>query len=353
MSIIQDLIRNTDNIAVVFRQILEPVEGKSVAIFPPTYPANKETSKHRMETPYTVNRPLSDGRFAYCDIDSVQSQANRMEMAIATTLGDLLPNHRVEAGSHIVGINELPHRIADAAIRATPLEEEIRKAFLEYSKGNPTLIASLSPLSLLFGAWDSRDTQIKIPRVVRSEIRATQVDVLTRSAQFSGIFTKEDLKLSDEDWKEGANIGFAPTPSVDKHGGVVVHGEIIRTASIHLGALRKYSLNAEDLLPCYLLGLAMAGVMESAKDYNLRSGCWLVPTPTSESNWTKVRTDGLRELIMLDGKKLVKETREVAENWSRKTGISLGGETISHIVDPERTNNMLHPSDKKKQTRSG
>jgi len=46
-------------------------------------------------------------------------------------------------------------------------------------------MAKIAPTSLVFGVWDSRDTQAKLPRLVASTIRAFDVQRLTRSAQFN------------------------------------------------------------------------------------------------------------------------------------------------------------------------
>ncbi len=156
----------------------------------PTYPA-PERGSHRFDTPYTVNETKDGTRI--CDLDSVQSQANRMEAAFTSDLADVIPQHVVQAGNHQVALTELPHRIADASIRATGLAKGIRKWFLDVGSGDPVPLARIAPTSLIYGAWDSRDTQIRLPRAIRSEIRAHDVSIFTRSAQYSGAFRQESL----------------------------------------------------------------------------------------------------------------------------------------------------------------
>ena len=41
-------------------------------------------------------------------------------------------------------------------------------------------LAKIAPTSLVFGAWDSRDTQAKLPRLIASTIRAYDVVKLSR-----------------------------------------------------------------------------------------------------------------------------------------------------------------------------
>ena len=47
-SLIRDLITDETTVALTFRQLLEPVEGRDVPIFPPTYPP-PERGEHRFD----------------------------------------------------------------------------------------------------------------------------------------------------------------------------------------------------------------------------------------------------------------------------------------------------------------
>lgn len=62
--------------ALVLRQWLEPVEGKDAVIFPPTY-TRPEGTREDDWLGYNIDR-FPDGS-SVCLIDSVGSQANRME----------------------------------------------------------------------------------------------------------------------------------------------------------------------------------------------------------------------------------------------------------------------------------
>ena len=333
---LKTLIDQADLVAITFRRTLAPVEGADTPIFPATYPA-PERGQHRFDTPYTINQD-KDGTLV-ADIDSVQSQANRMEAVYSGPLSGLVPQHVVKAGEHEARLTDLPHRIADAAIRATDLGETIHLAMLEYAKGDPVPLAKLAPTSLVYGAWDSRDTHVKIPRVVRSEIRAFDCAVFTRSAQFTGTFDKNDLRLSDAEWKKGADAGFAPTPSVNAHGGVLVHGQIVHTASILLAALRRYAQVDGGLLAPYLLGLALAGLLHAGRDYNLRTGCWLVPD--ADAQWRTVKTDGKREPLDISEGQMTQELQDAAEAWAGSVGVSLGEPPVVHQYEPKVGKTMI------------
>ena len=336
--LIENLVADREVVALTFKRKLESIDGPDVPIFPPTYLPNKETGRHRFDTPYTVNE--TKGGVRVCDLDSVQSQANRMEAVFTSDLADVVPQHVVQAGNHRVELTELPHRIVDASIRATDLADHIREWMLALDSGDPAPLARRAPTSLVYGAWDSRDTQVKIPRVVRSEIRAHDVSVFTRSAQYSGAFKQESLGLDNTEWNKGADIGFAPAPSVDAHGGILAHGEIVHSASILLNVVRKYRTgDGSDVLPNYLLGLALGGLLAGGGDYDLRSGCSLVPAAPAE--WRAVTRGGERRSIEVDESAVLEELRETAKKWSETAGVTLGGEPEIHEYDPKIAKEML------------
>ena len=330
--LIENLVADREVVALTFKRQLESIDGPGVPIFPPTYPAPKD-GPHRFDTPYTVNE-TKDGVLV-CDLDSVQSQANRMEAAFTGRLAGVVPQHAVQAGDHQVRLTELPHRIVDASIRATSLAGDIREWMLAFDRGDPEPLAGVAPTSLVYGAWDSRDTQMKIPRVVRSEIRAYDVSVFTRSALYSGAFKREELDIDEQIWnrKKGgaAEIGLAPTPSVsvEARGGILAHGEIVHSASILLNAVRKYRTgDGSDVLPNYLFGLALGGLLVGSGDYDLRSGCSLVPAAPAE--WRAVTRGGERRSIEVDESAVLEEVREIAKKWSETAKVTLGGEPKDH-----------------------
>lgn len=178
-------------VALTLRQPLASVEGSDVPVAPPTYPPARETGAHRFDTPYPVNEPRDGVRI--CELDSVQSQANRMEAAFSGELADVVPRHVVRAERFERNLTALPHRIADAAIRATAFGPRIRAAFEAFDAGDAAPL--IAPTSLVYGAWDSRDTRVRIPRAIASTIRAHDVSVLTRSSVYSGAFAQGALGL--------------------------------------------------------------------------------------------------------------------------------------------------------------
>ncbi len=328
---LRQLIADPRLVALIFRQQLEPLEGRDVPIHPATYPPEQKTRAHRFDTPYTVNRTRDGG--SVCELDSVASQANRMEAAFTGVLADVVPHHVVRAGAIERDLTALPHRIADAAIRASALGPRIREAFEAFAAGDALPLARLAPTSLVYGAWDSRDTRVAIPRAVASAIRAADVSVLTRSAQYSGAFAQTVLGLTDAEWsKGGARAGFAPTPDVNGPGGVLVHGEIVQSASVMLDVLRRYrTAPGADGLPAYLLGLGVAALLTTGRVYHLRSGCALVPDRAGQ--WHAVTDTGERRAIAVETAAVLDELRDAARAFAAAAGVALGGAPTVHAFD--------------------
>ena len=200
-------------------------------------------------------------------------------------------------------------------------------------------LARIAPTSLVYGAWDSRDTRVRIPRAIATTIRAVDVSVLTGSSQYSGAFHQAARGLDNAEWKKAAAAGLAPTPCIDRPGGILVHGVIVQSASVVLEGLRGYrTADASDVLPVYLLGLALGGLVTTGRRYRLRSGCTLVPSGPPE--WRAVTETGERNAIVIDADTVVAELRAAARAWSTAADVPLGAEPTVHAFDPDRARTM-------------
>jgi CRISPR-associated protein Csb1 len=281
-------------VALHLKQKLLPVEGEGGVIFPPTY----------ADIGYNIDT-LSDGTKVVA-IDSVGSQANRMEpMFKQADYAALIPQIEVEyAQDKRVSILEVGHRLGDALIRSSDLKDEAQAAFkalLDFGNAQP--IAKLAPTSLVFGVWDSRDTQAKLPRLVQSVIRAWGVDTLTRSAQYNppidysalDVFSDEEKAKQEGDPKSPlAKRGFVHVPSGAAPGGIVCRNGIEQDITINLIALRRLQAEKpEDTvkLRCYLLSLSLVAATAPLDGF-LRQGCLLVPATTAP--WQVINRDGQR-----------------------------------------------------------
>ena len=290
---------STGPVALALRQTLLPVEGRDAVIFPPTYAG----------IGYNIDK-LSDGT-RVATIDSVGSQANRMEPVFEEEpYAALVPQVTITYGNDkSISILRAGHRLGDALIRSTALAEEAHDAFTTFlDAGDATAVARLAPTSLLFGVWDSRDTQAKLPRIVQSVIRAWDVDDLKRSAQYMPpidyaaleVFSDAEKKKQEGNQKSLlAQRGFVHVPTTGEHGGIVVHGEIRRTVTVNLVALRRLGGDGGPALRRYVLGLALVAAT-APPDGFLRQGCLLTSDPDEPASWAAVGRDGTRKLVTLD-----------------------------------------------------
>lgn len=323
----------TGPVALHLKQKLVPVEGDGGVIFPPTY----------ADIGYNIDT-LSDGT-KVATIDSVGSQANRIEPifkdppynALVPQIGIEIQGKDKETGEAYVtkrSILDLAHRGADATVYACPtLLEDVLYAFrrLKYD-GNAAPLIRLFPTSLLFGVWDSRGgSSEKRPRLVRSIIRAWDVQELHSAAQFNSISKLLDHKtreaLKAESKKKGnkdlSDVGLDDAPAVfrkvstsaERHmpqfsngspnperrvlGGIVARRAIERDITVNLVALRRLASPDEEetrAIRCYLLSLALLAATADFELY-LREGCHL--RFANEDRWTVVPRRGDPEEIDL------------------------------------------------------
>lgn len=288
-------------VALCLKQTLLPVEGKDGILFPPTY----------ADVGYNID-PLSDGT-KVATIDSVGSQANRIEPVFKASpagrpenkLAKLVPQVTIALGDgREVSILDAGHRLGDALIRSSELREAAQAAFQAYlASGDATAIAKLGPTSIVFGAWDSRDTSAKLPRIVQSVIRAWNVDQLKRSAVYAppidystlDVFSEEEKAKSEGDTKSPlAKRGFVHVPASSAPGGIVAHGPIVRDVTVNLIALRRlHAKESPEKLRRYILGLSLVAATAPFDGF-LRQGCLLTPDPSNAAEWVAVGRDGVR-----------------------------------------------------------
>ena len=265
--------------ALVSKEYLEPVAGQGAVIFPPTFAPPED--KRKEPAGYIIDR---DGDRSVCLIDSVGSQANRLEPLFKQKeFEQLVPQVRIKVKDRVVNLLDVGHRAADSLVRSTKLAADLEKAFLRCAAGDPLSLAKIAPTTLVFGAWDSRGSLTKIPRLIDSTIRAFQVDKLNRAAQYHASLTNDEVAEMlqtdvQKDHKPLSKAGFLDAPSGRTHGGVIARGDIVRTTVLNLTALRSLGEPADDgqrVLRRYILGLCLI-VACAPIDLYLRQGCLLV-----------------------------------------------------------------------------
>lgn len=320
--------------AAAFRVQLElqPAGGPGSKIFPPTY----EGGKYATEGPRYVD--IGEGQKAVSGydrvlLDSVQSQANRSELALlaAWERGSLkLPVITVDfTGKDLpktlrITSLEAPHRIADALLRDSIHPTE-RVPFRKSSVGkeldnvdarNATALFRHCSTALLFGLWDSTGPKgglgAKFARAMMSEIvgHDVQVGVKTSSrldpaqiqlaagpiyAAKGGAWTLDESEALKEKGKP-IKLGKEGKPSEVNHGNVtpsisdggVVIGRAIQTVVLSLTALRRLSfpldgkpatVAQDDAARTALAALGLcAATLAREQNQDLRSRCQLFPT---------------------------------------------------------------------------
>lgn len=327
------LTDDSDAAAIVARQALAPVLGDGTVIFPPTFAMSEDEKKKNYG--YNIDS-FDDGRNV-CLIDSVGSQANRIEPLfknadMAALIPDPVTNTKDKNGK-FVNLLDLGHRAADAIVRFTPeLNCQLYDAFQSWDKGDYEPMARLAPTTVVFGAWDSRATQVKLPRLISSVIRAENVDRLTRSAQYQTI-AGDLLDSVDVDQKEGAKetpaskVGLAHVPSTKQHGGIIARGGIYRDIQIYLVPLRRLRSgdgsddDANLRLRRYIFGLCIAA-LTARQDYYLREGCQLIPK--EKINWTLRDFDGGSDNFAVSREEALEYARAVAADFGVETSDDYG-----------------------------
>lgn len=194
---------------------LQPLGGEGDKVFPPTFGDVvylQLPNGDRHATRYAVEDRRIDGAAKRCVLlDSVASQANRMEEALqrAWDIGRLsFPMVRVDfsaetdddpaldlstlGGDGYLTALEVPHRLADALLRDTMLGDlrfrasEPGRAFTEATPHNASALYQLCPTALVFGMWDSTGPKgglgSKFQRALVSEIVGVGVEFGRKTA---------------------------------------------------------------------------------------------------------------------------------------------------------------------------
>ena len=170
--------------AAAFRCVTDyqPAGGPGDKVFPPTYEGGKYATEDRIDPATGEMRPC-------VLLDSVQSQANRMELALLeahrankVTLPLLVTRFNQDGLPKPITVSSLeaPHRVADALFRDSLLDGVI---FRKSDTGrvldtadirNATGLFGLCPTALVFGLWDSTGPRgglgAKFQRALVSEI---------------------------------------------------------------------------------------------------------------------------------------------------------------------------------------
>jgi len=319
--------------AAAFRCVteLQPAGGEGDKVFPPTYEGGKYAGEKRLV-------PGRDEPVECVLLDSVQSQANRMELALldAWRAGRLplpvvtaaFPAEALEKPLRVSSL-EAPHRIADALLRDCLLDgkpfrrSEVGRRIGEVETFNATALFEHCPTALVFGLWDSTGPKgglgAKFARAVVSEIVGIDVEFgkrtssridpaqillqagpLYQASDEEGIgWTLDEAKARKDGKGKALPLRKTGRPSEANHGNVtpsIADGGItlrkaLQTTVISLPSLRRlrfpldgaYSDAADVAARTALAALALcAGALAREQGCDLRSRCLLVATTPVE-----------------------------------------------------------------------
>lgn len=320
--------------AAAFRCITEyePAGGPDAAIFPATYEGGRYAlvGRRRLQPEGTLDADITVADRVL--IDSVQSQANRMELALLRAWEDgkvklpvitvAFPEDRLLRPLRVTSL-EAPHRIADALLRDSLLngvkfrDSDIGKRLDLADVRNATPLFEVCPTALVFGMWDSTGPRgglgAKFQRAIVSEIVGIEVQLGKKTssridpAQImlgagplyltpDGGWTLDEKKAKTEKGKP-VKLGKTGRPSEANHGNVtptIAEGgvyvkRIVQTTVLSIPALRrlrfpidnKYDPEVELAARVALAAIGLCAAALARLDGDLRSRCQIVPKTPS------------------------------------------------------------------------
>jgi len=367
--------------AIRRRQRLQPAGGQGDKIFPLTYPGDNNVATHVFE------RRRMDGEEKTCVlIDSVQSQANRMEEALlAAAEAGSIPVPRLVVDFPGAGLNSVgaissldaPHRIFDAILRDSEIagqrfgDSDLGKALKQATARDASAILQASPTSLLFGVWNSTGEGgglgAKFARAIVSEIIGVDVPVVEvadrRTGEVAlrtagrrtgsridplGVLRSVEVYKDKNGWDvDKSRLGKDAKqvrPSEINHGNIAPSVEMLgvtcdhalQTLVITLAGLRRLrfggSAERDDAARTYLAALGLVAALEADRQgHALRSRCDLVCD--GHAPLELIGFDGSATEIALDADTAV-ELHQRAFDAAGRAGFHLGAGPV--ILTPQK-----------------
>ena len=333
-----------DAVAIRGTATLEPAGGPGDKVFPPTHSVDERRATSR----YAFEKRRMAGRDVDCVLlDSVQSQANRMEDALQALWADrriALPVIVVDFSAvapdvGVVTSLTAPHRVADALLRDSLKDgmffrlSDLGRSFTDATPRNAAALFKVCPTGLVFGLWDSTGPKgglgSKFARALVSEIigidacagvkTESRIDPTGIVKKAADVLVAEDpderwthdpelakkekgkpVRLGDGRVSEVNHSNIPPT--IDSLAGGVTIDRAVQTVVLSLAALRKLSFAGGDTeARTVLAALGILAVLAAeSRGHDLRSRCLLVPRKGGALKLQVVRRDGETEDLQLD-----------------------------------------------------
>ena len=377
-----DIIKNANALRCVRR--LQPVGGQGDYIAPPTYLDEDNKATHVFET-----RRVNNENIQCVLLDSVQSQANRLENALLKTVKTTnlkIPHVKVDFTKSesvkdigIITSMDAPHRIFDAIIRDSILDGEdflksnIGKQISVATVNNALSLFSHSPTTLIFGGWNSTgDLGGNGPRFQRCIVSEIVGINITKNKKPSSRLDPLHIEKMDIFVSSNTNWSMKKIPNSEKKKpSVINHGNIapsiaelgitmdyaLHTTVITLAGLRHLSFqdsngktNMQSNIAAWSTLASLAILATSAQNkngYSLRSRCDLRPE-TPNSDFELIRNDGTIETLKIsydDALVLFEESIMSAKKaglaWDDKPLEAVPQDKLVKLIEQSRKNSLV------------
>lgn len=371
---------------------LRPAVGEHGAVAPARYISGR-VAAYAFETRYVDGQAVR-----VVLIDGKASSLNRMEDGLLAGIREgasvlrRLPRIEVTYESSTVSDLELPHRAFDGHVRAGTIEGSATtqvpayRALRDCTPANARALLETSPVSIVFGAWDSsrRSNQVRFPSAIRGEIIGVLADQ-TPGAEVSkrGGARKDDLtpsvqlvptelkalvdaqrdelspKLTEKidgaiaKAKKGARLSGSPLglgaiPPTLETLGLVSCRRIIRSHVLSFATLRqlRFGGTPEGDASCraLLAALALDGMARADAELQLRANCDLTeaaePVVTLDQRYG--RSLSLEPITIEVADALLVEALEAAE---AAAGVAWQGQILEIVGNPSVMHSATDDSD--------
>jgi CRISPR-associated protein Csb1 len=320
-------------------------------------------------------------------LDSVQSQANRIETAILDACRreeikypDIELHIKASTGEEHYSVLELSHRVYDAALRMSMVgdepfsKSEIGQQIYSARTEKATGLYTHAPITLALGGWDSHGgggpLVAKLPRLITSEIVGLDALPVTRGAvKFDPMDIRKDAgplyesndpeRLYEVDSASASNkkkeykpseIGLGSVPNLSERGAVIV--DAVQTSLVSCTAVRRlrfekpdgsYDKNRDHAGQAVIAALGLFGLLSQMDSgYYLRSGCDLMPQtePQMEIIGRTIEDTTTYPVDAASAKEALKACLEKAESqglsWRQEKLITEGDDRLITLVERSR-----------------
>jgi CRISPR-associated protein Csb1 len=376
---------------------LGPAGGPADKLFPPTYEGGKYAREKRRINGQEVETVL---------LDSVQAQANRMELALLEAFHQgqcPIPFLQVRiprsGGDSIITSLEAPHRIYDAIFRDSLSEghrfrdSSLGKRLIGARIDNATAWFETSPTALMFGMWDSTGgggvLGNRVARALVSEIiglhatcghrTSSRIDplgierdaaVIYRSSTDAWTLDPEKAvkdgrgkaeKIGDGRPSEINHGNIMPSISADEESGGVTISEAVQTTVLSFPQLRRFrfpdsmsgksSTDRDVTGRAVLAALALYAVARQREEgYFLRSRCHLVPLEPARYEWIGLTAKDTEPLNVTTS--TAHEALDMARQQAKEHGLAWKAGPIE-LTPSEQLVELVRRSDAKLKVAGG